>query len=164
MVLGRPPHPSEIVVDPLLLRRGQPPVCFFDQLATGTGDHELAPRAGQPRQRADYTRNSGWNMRINQCRPYGPRNICAERDIVGVFRHHPPTGSGTSLQTGPCRRCMATVGCQCAVDFLVYNMLRSQPVPTLRIGSLANTTRVPLRRFCGRPLSCAACRSSQCSG
>ncbi|MFN9960976.1 MAG: hypothetical protein ACK55I_48470, partial [bacterium] len=50
----------------------------------------------QPRQRADNTRNSGWNMRINHCRPYGPRNICAERDIVGVFRHLTPTGSGTS--------------------------------------------------------------------
>ncbi len=55
------------------------------------------------------------------------------------FSTHPPTGSGTSLETGPCRRCMATVSCKCLVDFLVYNMLRSQPVPTLRIGSLANT-------------------------
>jgi hypothetical protein len=98
--------------------------------------------SGQPRQRADYTRNSDWNMRINQCRPYGPRNIFRTRHRRCFST--PPTyrkrdiSSNWALQTlhGHYRlpllsRCSRVQHAQIAAW--------AHPAHRTRIGSLANT-------------------------
>lgn len=51
VVLGRTPHPVEIIPDPTLLLRRQPPVNLLNKIPPCTGHHNSARCTGKTRNR-----------------------------------------------------------------------------------------------------------------